>query len=147
MEIRTGLSSKLFAFTFGWGMLEAMPWMPGVSKSRSILLWLPPLPTIIVEASWALVFCSFNFNFFLLEWKTPVYFKIEFKRKVTSHISQEIPQRSPLYPCKSKITKKKKAQKMLSQYIKANLISTKWPPATTPKTWHCRKHMGIIDWF
>ena len=38
MEIRDGLSSKLWTFMLGRVILEAMPWTPGVTKSRSIVL-------------------------------------------------------------------------------------------------------------
>jgi len=69
MEIRDGLSSKLFACTLGWVMLEAMPWAPGVTKSLSVLHCSPPPTAIIGDVPLALRLCSLSICFFLLKQK------------------------------------------------------------------------------
>ena len=69
MEIRVGLSSKLFASILGRAMLELMPGTPRVTKSRSVLFCTPPPPSIIGEVSQALHLCSSSLCFFLLKQK------------------------------------------------------------------------------
>jgi len=61
IDIRAGLSSKLFNSKVSWAMLEEMP--------CSVLLWSPPIPEIKEETTLALSLCSSIFNFFLLEQK------------------------------------------------------------------------------
>jgi len=69
VEIRGGLSSKLFASTLGRAMLEAMPWTLGATISLSVLLCSPLPPAIIGEVSQALHLCSSSLCFFLIKCK------------------------------------------------------------------------------
>jgi len=69
MEMRVGLSSKLFVLTLGWAILEAMPWTLGVTKSVSILFWSPPPLAMFGEVFLASHLCSLSVCFFLLKWK------------------------------------------------------------------------------
>jgi len=65
MKMRAGLSLKLFASILGRVMLEVIPWIPEVTKSLSILLWLRHPAAIFVEVLLASRLCSSIFWSFL----------------------------------------------------------------------------------
>jgi len=69
IDIRAGLSSKLFASMASPAMLEEMPWTPKAMKPQSVLLWPPPILAINEETAWAFSLCFSILNFFLLEQK------------------------------------------------------------------------------
>ena len=69
MEIRAGLSSKLFASMLERVMLEAMPWTPRAMKSRNVLLCSPLPPAMVGEVSRVLHLCFSTIYFLLLKQK------------------------------------------------------------------------------
>ena len=69
MEMSAGLSSKLLALILGRAMLEVIPWTPGVTKSRSVLLWSPSPLAMFVRFLLASHLCFLILCFFLLKWK------------------------------------------------------------------------------
>jgi len=90
MEIKAGLSSKLFASALGRAMLEAMPLTPTVTKSLSVLLCSPAPSTVIGKVLLALRLFSSSLYFLLLKWNPP-NLRIGFIQRWALQIRGKIP--------------------------------------------------------